>query len=256
MILTIDIGNSNIVMGVFNGDELVSHARFKTNKNLTPSRWQEEFVRNFMSPSFPAGKIENIIVSSVVPSLNDRLRQLGRERFKMANLVFVSHHLKLPITLDVDRPETVGADRIVASAAAHHFYKTDLIVIDLGTATTFDCVLKGGSYIGGVIAPGFETSARDLAGAAELLFDVAHERPRAVVGKNTADCLKSGFFYGYLGLMESLVERIQRELNLKMTVIATGGLAALFAPHIKMIHFHDENLILKGLKLISDWNRA
>lgn len=273
MLLAIDVGNSNIVIGAFR-TRAVSGAnkhkksrdsftyRLQTCPELDLSDWQTYLRQEFQKCRIKLGDVSAAVISSVVPRLNEPLRNILNTGLGIQNPYFVTHKSDCHLLIDVDKPEQVGTDRLVTAAAAFEKYKTDLIVIDLGTATTFDCILTTAqspsrpvaSYIGGIIAPGLQTSAWALFQRAAQLFEVPIVKPKTVVGRNTRACIQSGLYWAHLDMIDSLVRRIQKELGRKMTVVATGGLASLFVKESETIEYHEKDLILDGLRLVHAWN--
>jgi type III pantothenate kinase len=236
-LLAIDIGNSNIVVGLFRGKQLRWVKRFETAKGLV--RFRKMALKS----------VDGIIVASVVPSLNAPLKKILKRRFKKAP-IFIPSKTKLPIRLRVREPRQVGADRMANVVAAWVQFKKDCLVIDFGTATTFDVVSKGGDYLGGPIVPGVRMINEALhEKTAKLpLFRIA--RPKKVIGKTTRDCIQGGVFYGYLSLVEGLIKKIQKEYGKKLFVVATGGLAPLFVKGMRSVHRRDPCLTLRGLQHI------
>jgi type III pantothenate kinase len=201
-------------------------------------------------------EINAAIMSSVVPQANFALRMLARKFFKTELLIVGEEDVKLDIEIKIDKPREVGADRLVNAIAAWNKYGKPLIIVDFGTATTFDVVNGDGSYIGGVIAPGVNLSLETLHRAAAKLPNIAVERPAQVIGKDTVSAMQSGIYFGYVSLIEGIVKRIEKEYGKAMKVIATGGLAPLFAKATSVIDTLEPDLIIDGLKLIYEKNQA
>lgn len=251
MLLAIDIGNTNTVLGVYDGDELKAHFRIETKKERTADElwiFFKEFLKDFLPK-----KISHVAISNVVPSLTLAFHEMSRRYLGKIPLV-VDQGVKLPIRIKIDFPKEVGADRIVNAVAAYSQYKKDLVVIDFGTATTFDYVTKDGNYCGGLICPGIQISLEALFQKTSRLPRVEIVKTKNVIGKNTIDCMQSGIFYGYLGLVDSIVARMEEETGKKLKVIATGGLAPLIAEESKSIEEVDDLLTLKGLKILFELN--
>jgi type III pantothenate kinase len=249
MLLVIDVGNSNTVLGLFRGRKLSKTYRVESHPESL-DRLLKKLPRD----------IDGAIVSSVVPGLNRRLAQRIRKRF-LKRPLFVGRRLKMPIRIRVKNPGEVGADRIVNATAAYLKYnvgahrRAPLLIIDFGTATTFDLVTAKGEYIGGAISPGIGIANEALYEKCAKLPKVALRRPRHTVGRTTVDAIRAGVYFGYAGLVDGTVERIQKETGKKMRVIATGGLAPLIAPATKTIQRVDRNLTLEGLRLLYELNR-
>ena len=249
MILAIDSGNTNIVFAVFDDlGKIVGKWRTSTNSNRTADEfgiWLNQLMR---LAQINIAQIEETIIATVVPATLFSLKTLCRNYFNSEPIVVGEKNVKLGINIHVDNPGEVGADRLANAVAANEIYSTPLIIIDFGTATTFDVINKEGGYEGGVIAPGINLSLEALHQTAAQLPRVAVCRPKSVIGKNTIDAMISGIFWGYIGLIEGLVSRIQTEFqSSNIGVISTGGLAPLFSDHCKIIKIVDSNLTLYGL---------
>ena len=234
MLLAIDIGNSNIVVALFSDNKLESSWRLPTHKTLD----SDELFKT------DTGKINKVVFASVVPDMDNVLIKTCQEKLDITPYK-VTHESKLNITLDIDSPEKAGTDRILNAAAAYEKYKEDLIV---------DIVLKEGKFIGGMIVPGLVTAADNLFKNASKLTKIELEKPAHVIGRNTKDALNSGLYFGYLGLLESLIKRAEKETDRKLTIVLTGGLAPLFVEEFEKQTHHEPNLTLQGLNLISQWN--
>lgn len=254
MLLVIDVGNTNTVMGVYGGDELLGHWRLETKKERTSDE-MGIFIKELLAFSkYGLGEIKAIAVSNVVPTLGFALGEMCKRYFGLKPFV-VGSEIKSPLKIKLDNPKEIGADRVVNAVAAFQEYASDCVVIDFGTATTFDVVTKAGDYLGGAICPGVSISAEALFHRASKLPRVEIAKPERVIGTNTVACLQSGLYYGYIGLVDSLVERIRKESGKKLKVIATGGLAGLIAEDSKTIEMVDDLLTLKGLKILHGMNR-
>ncbi len=254
MILLIDIGNTNTVIGVINQDDVETSWRIETVKHKTEDEYLVLIQGLFALEGLDPEDIEDSIVSSVVPELNEPYRTLLRKLCGKEPL-FLGPGVKSGMPILLDNPREVGADRIANGVAAYDYCKGACLVIDFGTATTFDVVSAKGQYLGGAICPGPRMSVEALGRMTSKLHVVEIEKPANVIGKNTTDSIKSGIFYGYLGEIEGLIKRISEELGEKPQVIATGGLAEMFASSTELIHGVDKNLTLKGLKIIYERNR-
>lgn len=243
VVLTIDAGNTNTVFGLFKGKRLVQTWRMPS----LPTDIRQ------VAKHLPR-KVDQVIVSSVVPALKPYFHWLSR-RLCTKPAVFVGANLKLPIRISIRRPKEIGQDRIVNAAAAYDRWKCGLIIVDLGTATTCDIVTPKGEYIGGTISPGIGIANEALHEKTALLPLVPIAKPLRVVGRNTVEAIRSGVFYGYVGLIDGLVERIRKDLHFPVKVIATGGLATLIGKSSKTIEVVDVDLTLKGLYLLHEQNQ-
>jgi type III pantothenate kinase len=261
MLLTLDVGNTNTVLGLYRltTDELVTHWRISTLRTQTADEYGVLFLNLFAMRKIEATGISSIIISSVVPPLETTLRQVC-ERYFNVKPMFVEPGIKTGMPILVDNPAELGADRLVNGVAAFARYGGPCIVVDFGTATTFDVVSAKGEYIGGVIAPGLAISAEALFSRAARLSRVDVKKPAKVVGTNTVAHMQSGLYYGYIGLVDGILERIIKETQgqdaAAPKVIATGGLARLIVDDSKFIHTIDDLLTLDGLRLIYERNRV
>jgi type III pantothenate kinase len=253
-LLVVDLGNTNIVLGVYRGEELVNSWRLATQRERTADEYgilARQLVGDDMY-----GSLEGAIVASVVPPLNSAIAFMIRKYFGGIEPLFVEPGVKTGIAIHVDNPQEVGADRIVNCAAAHDAYGGPTVIVDFGTATTFDVVTANAEFIGGVIAPGLNISAEALFARAARLPRVDIRRPDRVIGTNTVVNMQSGIYFGYLGLVDGILARIRNEVPDLKRVVATGGLASLFAEESEHIDDVDPELTLKGLKIIYDRNRT
>ncbi len=250
MLLAIEVGNTNTSLGLFTADgALASSYRLSTERERMPDEWFALIAALFASDGHALAEVDGVIVSSVVPSVTTWLLAMVRERLACEPVV-ITGDLDVGLALDVDEPRQLGADRIVDCVASFHRYGGPAIVIDMGTATTFDVIDRHGAYRGGAIAPGIATSLRALAGNAAQLFNVELRMPERVIGRNTADQLRAGIVTGHLAMLEGMIRRTREELGEPATVILTGGLAPLVAGHSPLFDHHDPNLTLDGLLLI------
>ena len=250
MLLAIDAGNTNVVFAVYDGSEVRAEWRAVTETTRTGDEYAGILAPLLQLQGLAFGDVSEAIIATVVPAALFNLRQLCRKYFKCEPLIVGDPELDLGIRINVDRPEVVGADRLVNTVAAHERYKGALIVVDFGTATTFDIVTEGGDYDGGVIAPGVNVSAEALHSAAAMLPRVAISRSQSVIGKDTIPAMQSGLYWGYIGLIEGLVKRIKEEFGAPMNVVATGGLANVFHAQTSVIDHYDPDLTMRGLMLI------
>jgi len=252
-LLVVDVGNSNVVLGVYRDDDLLNSWRLATARERTADEYG--ILVKQLTDGTINGALEGVIVSSVVPPLNSTMTSMIEKYFGVTAL-FVEPGVKTGIAIHVDNPQEVGADRIVNCVAVHDKYGGPSIIVDFGTATTFDVVTADAKYVGGVIAPGITISAEALFARAARLPRVDIRRPPTVIGTNTVVNMQSGLYFGYLGLVDGILARMKREVAGVKKVIATGGLASLLAQDSEYIEEVDEDLTLKGLKIIYDRNRA
>jgi type III pantothenate kinase len=254
MLLAIDIGNTNVVLGVFDKKTLVENWRVGTNTQITPDEYAMIFKDLFGFAKLEFGQITGVIISTVVPPLLPVMIEMSRKYFKIEPMV-VTHELKSGITIRYDNPKEVGADRIVNAAAAFDLFGGPLIIVDFGTATTFCAVTKKGEYLGGAICPGIKISAEALFQRASKLPRVELLKPKKVIGSDTISAMQAGIIYGYAGLVDGIVERMKKELSPDARVVATGGLAELVSPETRSIQEIKPQLTLAGLQLLYAINR-
>lgn len=245
MLLAIDVGNTNTVFAVFKGESPADSWRLHTENGRSADEYAAFLNQVFDLGGFKISDIQDVLVSSVVPETNFHIQKLC-EKYVGKPPVFVTKD-NVPIELAVDRPEDVGADRLVNALAVKVHYQCPAIVIDFGTATTFDVINADGAYAGGVIAPGINLSMNALHQAASKLPKISVSKPNKVIGKTTVEAMRSGVYWGYRGLIEGIVEGIKQELGGDVFVLATGGLASLFADDSNVIQQVDDDLILKGI---------
>jgi type III pantothenate kinase len=254
MLLAIDIGNTNTVVGVYRDGSLQDSFRVTSQLSMTSDE-AGFFVSGLLDRmQITNDQIDKVVIGSVVPPLTSVFEETGRKYFGCTPVV-VSAHIRLPVRIEIGKPDEVGADRIANAAAAFDKFGGPVIVVDFGTATTFDVISKNGAYIGGVIIPGPETSMAELARKAARLFEIRIEPPDSVVGKSTAGALKSGLFFGTVGQVDHIIERIIDETKFRdCTILATGGLASGIEKHSRHIRQVEPNLTLDGLRLIAEMN--
>ncbi|WP_206928703.1 type III pantothenate kinase [Roseococcus thiosulfatophilus] len=256
MLLAVDAGNTNVVFAVHDGVEWRGRWRIATDPNRTSDEYAVWLLTLMQHAGLRPADITRCVIGTVVPAALYNLRRLSRDWFGAEPLVARST-LDWGFHIDVERPQEVGADRLLNALAAHHHYQGPLIVIDFGTATTFDVVAGDGAYLGGVIAPGINLSIEALHRAAARLPRIGIGRPQSAIGRDTVAAMQSGIFWGYVGLIEGIVTRIRAEAELPgMKVIATGGLAPLLAEGTTMITRVDQDITLEGLRLLAGRNPA
>jgi type III pantothenate kinase len=259
MLLAVDAGNTNIVFAVHDGQEWRGRWRVRTDPERTSDEYAVWLLALLAHSGLKATDITRCVIGTVVPAALYNLRRLARDWFSCEPLIARSN-LDWGFEIRVPAPQEVGADRLLNALAAHQRYKGPLIVIDFGTATTFDVVGKDGAYLGGVIAPGINLSIEALHRAAARLPRIGIGRPQSVVGRNTVAAMQSGIYWGYVGLIEGIVARIRTEQDEeaggRLKVIATGGLAPLFAEGTTVIETSDPDTTLDGLRLLAARNPA
>lgn len=253
MLLVIDVGNTNISFGVVDGAELLHHVRSESARSRTADEYAVLVRQMLKLRGVDLSAITSAIIASVVPALTDTMVAFVRRAFA-CEAVVVGPGIKTGMAILYENPREVGADRIVNAVAGFEWAKGAVIVVDFGTATTFDCITPKGEYLGGVITPGVQISAEALFSRAARLHRVDFVVPPKVVGRNPAHSMQSGLVYGYAGLVDGLCSRIRRELGYPCRVIATGGLAKLIAPETEAIEEVDDNLTLTGLRILHERN--
>ncbi len=249
MLLVVDVGNTNTVLGLYDGERLVHDFRIETSKGRTSDEHHVLLLNLLQLAGVKRSEVRASILASVVPPLNDTVIDAVDRAFDH-EIMLVGPGIKTGMPVLAENPREVGADRIVNSVAAYERVQGAAIVVDFGTATTFDCISDKGEYLGGAIAPGMEISANALFASAAKLPRSEIARPPRVIGRNTVHSMQSGIVYGYVGLVDGLVRRLTAEMDTEVTVIATGGLATLIEPDSETIDEVDEFLTLEGLRLI------
>jgi type III pantothenate kinase len=253
MLLAVDVGNTNTVVGVFDGARLVAHWRLETREGRTADEYAALLYGFFQLSKVPWGSLTAAILATVVPAVRFAIESMCERHLGFQPLL-VGPGIKSGMPILYENPREVGADRIVNAVAAYEAYKMGCIVVDFGTATTFDAVTPKGEYLGGAIAPGLIISADALYAHAAKLPRVEIVRPKTVVGKNTVASMQSGLVFGYVGLVDEIVTRMAKELDYPVKVVATGGLAPLIARESKTIEASDEMLTLTGLRILYQRN--
>jgi type III pantothenate kinase len=254
MLLAIDAGNTNLVFALVKGGAIRARWRIATDPRRTADEYAVWLHQLLELEGYDSADVDAVIIGTVVPRALHNLEVLAKKYFRVEPLVAGQGAATWPIALDVDEPQNVGADRALNAIAAHAKYPGDLIVIDFGTATTFDVVDGAGAYKGGIIAPGINLSLDALVNAAAKLPRVAIEAPQDtnVIGRTTESQMIIGIYWGYVAMMEGLTERMERELGRPVTVLATGGLAALFDKHTSLFDAIEPDLTIQGLSLLYD----
>ena len=255
MLLAIDVGNTNIVFGVFEGDTLRATWNIATDLHKTADEYAVLLLNLLPREGLALSDIDHAIICSVVPPLDVIFDELIKRYLRTSPLV-ISPGVKTGVRIGIDNPREVGADRVVNAAAAHRLYGGPIIVIDFGTATTLEAISEEGDYLGGAIAPGIGIAAEALFTRASKLPRIELVPPEHAIGRNTVTAMQSGVMFGYVGLVESLVARIRQELGGKVKVVATGGLASVIAKETKVIDQVNPNLTLVGLRFIHEMNRS
>jgi type III pantothenate kinase len=255
MLLVVDAGNTNVVMAVHDGSGWRGNWRIATEPQRTSDEYAVWLLTLLGHSGLKRGDISGAVIGTVVPAALYHLRRLCRDWFEVEPLIARSS-LDWGFEIRMDHPDEVGADRLLNALAAHRRYKGPLVVIDFGTATTFDVVAADGAYVGGVIAPGINLSIEALHRAAARLPRIGIGRPQSVIGRPTVPAMQSGIYWGYVGMIEGLVARIQAEFGAKLKVIATGGLAPLLAEGTVVIERIDPDITLDGLRMLAERNPA
>ncbi|MFP3895696.1 MAG: type III pantothenate kinase [Anaerolineales bacterium] len=254
MLLCVDIGNTNIVMGLYKRETFLSDWRISTDHNKMPDEYGMLFVDLLRHNTLAIEDIEGVVLSSVVPPVTEIFTEMLDE-YVGQEILIVGTGIRTGVAIRYDNPQEVGADRVVNAIATYRHYGGPACIIDFGTGTTFDAISSKGEYLGGAIAPGIHIAAEALFQRTAKLPRIDLTPPRKIIGTNTADSMRSGILYGYVGLVEGMVTRFRRELGQDMRVIATGGLAPVIGNETRVIEHIDPRLTLKGLRIIYQLNR-
>ncbi len=255
MLLVVDIGNTNIALGLFKGNNLVQHWKIRTERDKTCDEYGIVLLNLLSLTHLDAESIKSVIISSVVPPLTPVFQELGQNLFKMKPLV-VGPGLKTGMPILYENPQEVGADRVVASVAAFEKYGGPAIVVDFGTATTFDAVSAKGEYLGGSIAPGIQIAAEALYLKTAKLPRIEIKKPQHAIGRTTVTSMQSGLYFGYIGLVSNIIKEFSKELGENIKVVATGSFASQIYPDLELIEYLEPFLILEGLRIIHDRNKT
>jgi type III pantothenate kinase len=253
MLLVIDVGNTQTLAGVYHGEELLHEWRISTERGATADELAADHDQILRLRGGSLAALDEMVVASVVPTLSAAYGSLALKYLEREALM-IGPGVRTGISLAIDNPHELGADRIVNAVAAHHRHEGPCIVVDFGTATTFDAISEAGEYVGGVIAPGIETSLEALASRAARLVKVDLVAPSRVIGKSTVESMRSGVVYGTVAMVDGVVALMKEELGADTFVIATGGLAALVCRHSVQIDENDPRLTLEGLRLVHELN--
>jgi len=253
MLLAIDVGNSNMVIGVYSGEKLRQHWRLETKKERTADEFGIFFKELFQFANLKMDEVDGIVISNVVPPLEFSLERMCQRYFGIRPLM-IDHKVKLPVKIGLKNPQEVGADRIVNAVAGVARYGAPLVIIDFGTATTFDYINRSKVYQGGCICPGIAISNEALFQRASKLPRVEIKKTARIIGRNTIESIQAGIFYGYVGMVDEVVHRIQKESKSKGPVIATGGFLTLISKASRTITHTDPFLTLDGLRILYQLN--
>lgn len=254
MLLTIDIGNTQVALGMFDGDELIGHWRVSTDATATFDEMRWELIGILGMDGFTQEDIGGLCVSSVVPALTGTIRRVA-PHVVSGSVVVVGPGVRTGMSIEIDNPREVGADRIVNAVAARDRYDAPVVVVDFGTSTNFDVVGPSGAYLGGAIAPGLEIATNALVSGTAALRNVEFTAPRSVIGKGTVEAIQSGAVFGHAGLVDGIMERIAAQFDRDVTRVATGGLASTIVPHCTSVETIDPYLTLEGLRIIHQLNQ-
>lgn len=253
MLLVVDVGNTQTVMGLFNGADLIDQWRLSTVRERTADEYKLFLAGLLRQDGHHLEDVDGVALSSVVPTAKEAMTSLAHELIR-GHVVVVGPGVKTGMALRIDNPHEVGADRVVNSVAAAAKYGAPVISVDFGTSTNFDVVDGQGCYVGGAIAPGLEVSEDALIAATAALRRVETREPRSVIGKSTVEAMQSGLLYGHAGMVDGIVGRMRAEVGAETPVVATGGLASTIVPHCRSVEIVDDRLTLDGLRMIYEMN--
>lgn len=255
MLLAVDIGNTNIALGVFDGNNIVRHWKIRSDREKTSDEYEIILLNLLSMAHLEAESVDSVIISSVVPPLTPAFENLSKNLLKIKPLV-VGPGLRTGMPILYENPQEVGADRVVASVAAFDKYGGPAIIVDFGTATTFDAVSEKGDYLGGSIAPGIQIAAEALYLKTAKLPRIEIKKPKTAVGRTTVTSMQSGLYFGYIGLISNIIKEISKELGAGVKIIATGSFASEIYPDIGSIDYLEPFLVLEGLRIIHERNKA
>lgn len=253
MLLALDVGNTNITVGVYEGSVLRTRWRLRTVRDQTADEWGILLRNLFDLAQLDQAQVDGLIIASVVPPLDASLAWMAKRYFQL-DAVFVTSETDTGIAIRYDNPREVGADRIVNAVAAFHKYGGPVVVVDLGTAITFDVVSAQGEYLGGVICPGIGVSVEALVARTARLPQVDFRKPGGIIGKTTVASMQAGLYYGAIGMIDSIAERLEQEMGAGTRTVATGGQAPMIVKDSRYLRLVDEDITLEGLRLI--WERV
>jgi type III pantothenate kinase len=255
MLLAFDIGNTTIAVGVFKGKKLLKDWRIKTDKEKTGDEYSIVLLSLFQRQGIKSDRFEAAIISSVVPPLTPIFQDLGLDLFGLEAFV-VGPGLKTGMPILYENPLEVGADRVVAALAAYEKFGGPCVVVDFGTATTFDAISAKGEYLGGAIAPGIQISAEALYLKTAKLPRIEIRKPRRAIGRTTVSSMQSGLYFGYIGLVSNIISQVRKELGKEARVVSTGGFGGQLTPEIPAIEAYEPHLVLNGLRILYERNKA
>ena len=254
MLLAVDIGNTNITIGIYKDNQLINNFRLTTRLQRTSDEYGI-MITSFMNANhYPTNELHDVIISSVVPKINYSFSSSIIKYFHI-HPIFIGPGIKTGISIRIDHPSSLGADRLVDAAGAYFTYGGPCLVIDFGTATTYDVITDKGEFIGGATAAGIGITANALSSMAAQLPEIEISRPEHLISKNTISSMQAGIVYGYIGQTEYIIDRIKKEYGETLKVISTGGLGKIIANQTDRIDIYDNNLTFKGLKIIYDKNK-
>jgi len=255
VLLAVDIGNTNIALGVFDGKDLIQHWKIRSDQQKTSDEYEIILLNLLSLAHLEANSIRSVIISSVVPPLTPVFQSLSQNLLKV-NPLEVGPGLKTGMSILYENPQEVGADRVVASVAAFEKYGGPAIIVDFGTATTFDVISKEGEYLGGAIAPGIQIAAEALTLKTAKLPRIEIKKPKNAIGRTTVTSMQSGLYFGYIGLISNIIEEISKELGKDIKIVATGSFASQIYPDLASIQYLEPFLVLEGLRIIYDRNKT